>query len=80
MNESQRSIDLSLCFQGPQQVSLRKLSTGATFGGDAIVFEIPRDATVVTQAGCELLRVEQHDFKTLWEVSTCIATSTNQIM
>ncbi|KAF4532334.1 hypothetical protein B566_EDAN003637 [Ephemera danica] len=56
--------------KGPQQVSLRKLSTGATFGGDAIVFDVARDAAVVTQAGCEILRVDQHDFRTIWEVGT----------
>lgn len=40
---------------------------GATFG-ESILQDLPRDSTVVTQTTCELLRVEQHDFKLIWEV------------
>lgn len=49
-------------------VSLYNLSVGATFG-ESILHELPRDSTVVTKTTCELLRVEQQDFRLIWEVS-----------
>lgn len=52
-------------FQVP--VTLYTLSVGATFG-ESILQDLPRDSTVVTQTTCELLRVEQNDFKLIWEV------------
>jgi CRP-like cAMP-binding protein len=48
-------------------VTLCTLGVGATFG-ESILQDLPRDTTVVTQTTCELLRVEQHDFKLIWEV------------
>lgn len=52
-------------FQIP--VALCTLGVGATFG-ESILQDLPRDTTVVTQTTCELLRVEQQDFKLIWEV------------
>lgn len=49
-------------------VTLCNLGVGATFG-DSILHDLPRDSTVVTKTTCELLRVEQHDFRLIWEVS-----------
>ncbi|KDR12164.1 Rap guanine nucleotide exchange factor 4, partial [Zootermopsis nevadensis] len=47
-------------------VSLCSLGVGATFG-ESILQDLPRDSTVVTRSTCELLRVEQQDFKLIWE-------------
>ncbi|XP_017779355.1 PREDICTED: rap guanine nucleotide exchange factor 4 [Nicrophorus vespilloides] len=47
-------------------VTLCTLNVGATFG-ESILQDLPRDTTVVTQTTCELLRVEQPDFKLIWE-------------
>ncbi|XP_044734642.1 rap guanine nucleotide exchange factor 4 isoform X2 [Chrysoperla carnea] len=47
-------------------VTLCSLGVGATFG-ESILHDLPRDSTVVTQTTCELLRVEQHDFRIIWE-------------
>ncbi|XP_039969265.1 rap guanine nucleotide exchange factor 4 [Bactrocera neohumeralis] len=47
-------------------VTLCNLSVGATFG-ESILHELPRDSTVVTKTTCELLRVEQQDFRLIWE-------------
>ncbi|XP_065173955.1 rap guanine nucleotide exchange factor 4 isoform X2 [Atheta coriaria] len=47
-------------------VTLCTLSVGNTFG-ESILQDLPRDTTVVTQTTCELLRVEQQDFKLIWE-------------
>lgn len=49
-------------------VSLVNLGVGATFG-ESILHDLPRDSTVVTKTTCELLRVEQQDFRLIWEVS-----------
>jgi len=40
---------------------------GTAFG-ESILNDSPRHSTVVTREYCELLRVEQKDFKILWEV------------
>ncbi|XP_050305112.1 rap guanine nucleotide exchange factor 4 isoform X3 [Anthonomus grandis grandis] len=47
-------------------VTLCTLSVGSTFG-ESVLQDLPRDTTVVTQTTCELLRVEQQDFKLIWE-------------
>ncbi|XP_057667592.1 rap guanine nucleotide exchange factor 4 isoform X1 [Diorhabda carinulata] len=47
-------------------IALCTLGIGATFG-ESILQDLPRDSTVVTQTTCELLRVEQHDFRLIWE-------------
>jgi len=40
---------------------------GTAFG-ESILNDSPRHSTVVTREYCELLRVEQKDFRILWEV------------
>lgn len=54
-------------FQIP--VTLCTLGVGATFG-ESILQDLPRDSTVITKTTCELLRVEQQDFRLIWEVRT----------
>ncbi|GAB0096143.1 hypothetical protein DMENIID0001_116190 [Sergentomyia squamirostris] len=47
-------------------VTLCNLGVGATFG-ESVLHDLPRDSTVVTKTTCELLRVEQQDFRLIWE-------------
>ncbi|XP_026475333.1 rap guanine nucleotide exchange factor 4-like [Ctenocephalides felis] len=47
-------------------VTLCSLGVGATFG-ESILHDLPRESTVTTRTTCELLRVEQHDFRLIWE-------------
>ncbi|CAH1788290.1 unnamed protein product [Owenia fusiformis] len=47
-------------------ITLCTLGSGSAFG-ESILNDTPRHATVVTSDYCELLRVEQKDFRTLWE-------------
>lgn len=44
------------------------LGIGTAFG-ESILDNTPRHATIVTRESSELLRIEQEDFKALWEVS-----------
>jgi len=50
-------------------VTLCTLGMGTAFG-ESILNDSPRHSTVVTREYCELLRVEQKDFKILWEVGS----------
>lgn len=59
------------CFLFQIPVTLCTLGVGATFG-ESILQDLPRDTTVVTQTTCELLRVEQQDFKLIWEVCNVV--------
>lgn len=43
------------------------LEAGAAFG-ESILYDTPRNATVITSSSVMLLRVEQKDFKIIWEV------------
>jgi Rap guanine nucleotide exchange factor 4 len=43
------------------------LEAGTAFG-ESIIYDVPRNATIITSSPCELLRVEQKDFKILWAV------------
>ena len=52
------------------------LSVGCAFG-ESILNDTPRHATVVTREFCELLRIEQNDFKILWEANILIKFSPN---
>ncbi|XP_055374001.1 rap guanine nucleotide exchange factor 4 isoform X2 [Condylostylus longicornis] len=52
--------------EGKVPVTLCNLGVGATFG-ESILHDLPRDSTVVTKTTCELLRVEQQDFRLIWE-------------
>ncbi|XP_072028678.1 rap guanine nucleotide exchange factor 4-like isoform X2 [Amphiura filiformis] len=47
-------------------VTILSLSVGAAFG-ESVLDNSPRQATVVTSEFCELLRIEQKDFRMLWE-------------
>jgi len=40
---------------------------GTSFG-ESVLDDSPRDSTAVTRGHCKLLRVEQRDFRNLWEV------------
>ncbi|XP_035790927.1 rap guanine nucleotide exchange factor 4 isoform X2 [Anopheles aquasalis] len=51
---------------GKLSVTLCNLGVGATFG-ESILHDLPRDSTVVTKTTCELLRVEQQDFRLIFE-------------
>lgn len=55
-------------------VTLCNLGVGATFG-ESILHDLPRDSTVVTKTTCELLRVEQADFRLIFEVSLSVSVS-----
>jgi len=55
-------------------VTLCNLGVGATFG-ESVLHDLPRDSTVVTKTTCELLRVEQQDFRLIWEVSSSLSLS-----
>lgn len=57
-----------LSFQSP--TTLCNLGVGATFG-ESVLSDMPRDSTVVTKTSVELLRVEQQDFRLIFEVSKC---------
>lgn len=50
-----------------QHSSLCHLGRGASFG-DSVLDDSPRDSTALTRGQCKLLRVEQRDFRLLWEV------------
>ncbi|XP_048835594.1 rap guanine nucleotide exchange factor 4 isoform X1 [Brienomyrus brachyistius] len=47
-------------------VTICTLGIGTAFG-ESILDNTPRHATIVTREVCELLRIEQREFKTLWE-------------
>ncbi|XP_053568814.1 rap guanine nucleotide exchange factor 4-like [Bombina bombina] len=49
-------------------VTICTLGVGTAFG-ESILDNTPRHATIVTREFSELLRIEQKDFKSLWEVS-----------
>uniref|UniRef100_A0A182FG45 Uncharacterized protein n=1 Tax=Anopheles albimanus TaxID=7167 RepID=A0A182FG45_ANOAL len=58
-------------------VTLCNLGVGATFG-ESILHDLPRDSTVVTKTTCELLRVEQQDFRLIFEsMQTTSTVQTN---
>ena len=48
-------------------MTLCTLGIGTAFG-ESILNDSPRHATIVTSGYCELLRIEQKDFKIIWEV------------
>lgn len=47
-------------------ITLCNFGVGATFG-ESVLFDLPRDSTVVTKTTCELLRVEQQDFRLIYD-------------
>ncbi|KAK4022448.1 hypothetical protein OUZ56_007912 [Daphnia magna] len=48
--------------------SRRLLGRGSWFG-DSVLDDSPRDATASTRGPCKLLRVEQRDFRSLWQLT-----------
>jgi len=57
-------------FQDMNAVS-RSLGMGSFFG-ESILDDSPRENTIVTREPCQLLRVEQRDFRALWQVRTLL--------
>ena len=55
------------CFSSQGHTLICTLEAGAAFG-ESILYDTPRNATVITSSVVMLLRVEQKDFKILWEV------------
>ncbi|XP_038078021.1 rap guanine nucleotide exchange factor 4-like isoform X2 [Patiria miniata] len=49
-----------------EAVTICTLGIGTAFG-ESVLNDSPRHATVITSEFCELLRVEQKDFKMIWE-------------
>nr|XP_057938597.1 rap guanine nucleotide exchange factor 4 isoform X3 [Doryrhamphus excisus] len=47
-------------------VTICTLRTGTAFG-ESILYDTPRHATIVTREFSELLRIEQREFRSLWE-------------
>jgi CRP-like cAMP-binding protein len=59
-------------------VTICTLGIGTAFG-ESILDNTPRHATIVTRESSELLRIEQKDFKALWEVSPSASLSINAV-
>lgn len=59
-------------------VTICTLGIGTAFG-ESILDNTPRHATIVTRESSELLRIEQKDFKALWEVSPKASLSINVV-
>jgi hypothetical protein len=55
------------------------LEAGAAFG-ESILYDTPRNATVITSSIVMLLRVEQKDFKILWEVNIINLVNDDEII
>ena len=49
-------------------ITLCTLGPGTSFG-ESVLTNRPRHSTVITRDYTELIRVEQKDFKILWEVT-----------
>lgn len=56
-------------FNSKDAVTICTLGIGTAFG-ESILDNTPRHATIVTREYSELLRIEQKDFKALWEVNS----------
>uniref|UniRef100_A0A5F5PSP4 Rap guanine nucleotide exchange factor 4 n=1 Tax=Equus caballus TaxID=9796 RepID=A0A5F5PSP4_HORSE len=63
------SLDVKVSETSSHQdaVTICTLGIGTAFG-ESILDNTPRHATIVTRESSELLRIEQKDFKALWEV------------
>jgi hypothetical protein len=48
------------------QKAVCTLGSGTAFG-ESIIYDMTRNATIITSDACELLRVEQKDFRILWD-------------
>ncbi|KAI4544095.1 hypothetical protein MG293_004361 [Ovis ammon polii] len=67
----------TFCLQTAVQdaVTICTLGIGTAFG-ESILDNTPRHATIVTRESSELLRIEQKDFKALWEITNDKARAT----
>lgn len=65
-------------FDSQDAVTICTLGIGTAFG-ESILDNTPRHATIVTRESSELLRIEQKDFKALWEVSPKASLSINAV-
>lgn len=54
------------CYYGQNQTAICTLGSGTAFG-ESIIYDMTRNATIITSDVCELLRVEQKDFRILWD-------------
>ncbi|XP_012661638.1 rap guanine nucleotide exchange factor 4-like [Otolemur garnettii] len=72
------SLDVKVSETSSHQdaVTICTLGIGTAFG-ESILDNTPRHATIVTRESSELLRIEQKDFKALWEVSPKASLSIN---
>lgn len=61
------------CDSPQDAVTICTLGIGTAFG-ESILDNTPRHATIVSRETSELLRIEQREFKSLWEVreSQCV--------
>ncbi|XP_042213028.1 rap guanine nucleotide exchange factor 4-like isoform X3 [Homarus americanus] len=50
----------------PKGGEVGPMGAGATFG-ESVLNDTPRRSTIVTRENCELLRVEQRDFRNIWQ-------------
>lgn len=60
-------------FSCKDAVVICTLGTGTPFG-ESILDNTPRHATIVTREFTELLRIDQREFRALWEVSLSVCT------
>ena len=60
-------VYLSDCVCDKDAVTICTLGIGTAFG-ESILDYTPRHATIVSRETSELLRIEQREFKNLWEV------------
>nr|XP_026245332.1 rap guanine nucleotide exchange factor 4-like [Urocitellus parryii] len=74
------SLDVKVSETSSHQdaVTICTLGIGTAFG-ESILDNTPRHATIVTRESSELLRIEQKDFKALWEVSPKASLSINTV-
>ncbi|XP_070564765.1 rap guanine nucleotide exchange factor 4-like isoform X3 [Ptychodera flava] len=63
------TVDVNVSETGDPKdaVTICTLGVGTAFG-ESVLTDTPRHATVITTEYCEFLRIEQKDFKSLWEV------------
>ncbi|KAK8396013.1 hypothetical protein O3P69_005237 [Scylla paramamosain] len=50
----------------PKGGTIGQMTAGASFG-ESVLSDAPRRSTIVTRENCELLRVEQRDFRHIWQ-------------
>ncbi|XP_070564764.1 rap guanine nucleotide exchange factor 4-like isoform X2 [Ptychodera flava] len=62
------TVDVNVSETGDPKdaVTICTLGVGTAFG-ESVLTDTPRHATVITTEYCEFLRIEQKDFKSLWE-------------